>query len=256
MGPVDPLDPLTTERLLRGCAHPDDVPQDYREVANLLQTLAGDLDPSRAGDAPPPRFPSRVRRACIRSVGVKTATAVTLVALAGTAAAATGQLPDAVQNGLANAARRVGVHLPVAHSDRPVRKPQTPAVSPANERRPSHAADEATPRSAANGATIGRTSVVTTRASRPVATDVPAAATSLGTQTGPQATTAPSAMRTHPTPTTGRPSEPASDHPQPPTPTSRPAQTPQTRPAPPSTSGGPPVGARAVSAGASADPHR
>jgi hypothetical protein len=252
MGSVDPLDPLTTERLLRGRAHPDDVPQDYREVANLLQALAGDLDPSGTGDAPAPRFPSRVRKACLRSVGVKTATAVTLVALAGTAAAATGQLPDAAQNGLANAARRVGIHLPSAHSDHPVRKPQTPGVNPANERRPSPAVDLATPRSATNGGT----SVVTTRPSRAAETHVPAAATSQGTQTGPQPTTRPTATATHSTPTTARPSEPGSDHPQPPTPTPRPAPTPQTRPAPPFTSGGPPVGVRAVSAGTSADPHR
>src|SRR5207248_9820851 len=116
-----PLGPRTTDRRLRGRARPEHVPQGYREVAHLLQALGGDLDPVGTVDRTVPDFRQRVRRVGVRSLGVKTAAAVTFVALTGTAAAATGRLPDAAQNGLADAARRVGIHLPVTTSGHPPR---------------------------------------------------------------------------------------------------------------------------------------
>lgn len=254
MGPVDPLDPRTSERLLRGRAHPDDVPQDYREVAHLLQALGGDLDPVGTVDPTVPDFRQRVRRVGVRSLGVKTAAAVTFVALTGTAAAATGRLPDAAQNGLAGAARRVGIHLPVTHSGHPPRKPKAPVAAPTNEGRPSPAPGQTAAQPGKSGVAGAGTSGIATNGSRRGATTQTKSVTSPGALTGPPATTSSAVTPTHSTPTTGRPSQPGSDRAEPPSSVPVPTQPSQSRPEPPP--GAPPVGGRAADTRPSADPHR
>jgi hypothetical protein len=120
-------DPSTAERLVAGRVGADDAPPGYRRVATLLGD-AGSGFPEPAGPAeagtisamvaaiqaePAPQVASR-RSGMLRKVlAAKTVAIVSVVALSASgAAAATGHLPDAVQDKVAKAAKHVGVNLP------------------------------------------------------------------------------------------------------------------------------------------------
>ena len=123
-----PTDPGTAERLVAGRLDPDDTPPGYRRVASLLGT---------AGMAPGPRGTAEATdiaamAAAIREVNTTTPNSprrktpmlphiavakalavLTAFALPATAAAAaTGHLPSAVQEKVANAVDHVGFNIP------------------------------------------------------------------------------------------------------------------------------------------------
>jgi hypothetical protein len=250
---VEPLDPLTSERLLRGEARPDDVPQQYREVAELLEALGNHLGPVGATSVSALRRSRRVRSVCMRSAGVKAATAAVVVALAGTAAAATGRFPNAAQNGLANAARRVGIHLPVAHSQQPTQHLHAPN-GPRATGRP--ATDAWTTQSTTAAPRSGGTTSSVPRPSLPAAVLPPAAGRRPPTATPP--TTPEPKTPTPATPTTGRPSEAGRDHAQTSNPAPVPPQPPQPRrePAPTTPDTAPTAGTRSASAATPGLAHR
>jgi len=125
-----PLDPATAERLADGRLDPDDAPPGYRRVAGLLQTAgtAPSPDPAIVPDAPvaamaaairsevvanSPRTSRRPRMLSKLTLGKAIVAAVAATTLsAGAAGAATGHLPAAVQDKMANAFEHVGVNLP------------------------------------------------------------------------------------------------------------------------------------------------
>jgi hypothetical protein len=127
-----PLDSATAERLAAGRLDPDDAPPGYRRVASLLQTAGTAPSGSVSADgtaagalaaairselaANPPRTSRRPRMLSKLTVGKALVAALSAATLsAGAAGAATGHLPDAVQDKVANAVEHVGVNLP--HSD-------------------------------------------------------------------------------------------------------------------------------------------
>jgi hypothetical protein len=125
----DDLDPDTTNRLLSGRLEPDDAPPRHRDVAVLLRAahieagasaVADDALVAAIVDAILTTDLARPRRKHVltRIVMTKTA-AVAVVALSATgAAAATGNLPDAAQAGLARAAQHIGINLPSPANDK------------------------------------------------------------------------------------------------------------------------------------------
>ena len=136
------LDPDTADRLLTGRLDPDDAPPRYREVASLLQRRArGGRDRARSTDdalivamvdaivAAGSRS-SRRKHVLTRIVMTKAA-AVAVVALSATgAAAATGNLPDAAQDGLARAAQHIGINLPSSANDKAREQTSTTTRTP------------------------------------------------------------------------------------------------------------------------------
>jgi hypothetical protein len=127
-----PLDPETATRLLSGSVHPDDAPPGFAGVAALLNAAASlAAGPDKAAAAPTVAAmveairaqepvslrPSR-RRMAARVLSVKVAAAVSTLALAtGGAAAATGSLPDSIQEAVAEAVSHVGIDLPSADNE-------------------------------------------------------------------------------------------------------------------------------------------
>jgi hypothetical protein len=117
-------DPDTAERLLSGWLSPDDAPRGYREVAQLLQATHTEGGPSDVTedavivamvDAIVANEAARLTRKHMltRIVTAKAAAVTTIVTLTATAAAApTGGLPDAAQDGIAEAVSHVGIDLP------------------------------------------------------------------------------------------------------------------------------------------------
>ena len=122
-------DHWTTERLVSGHLVSDDAPPGYRRVAHLL-SVAGTKpteEQAPAGSDPvgslvaaiqhelstqPSPLPRR-SRVFSKIVVAKALAALSVLTLSATgAAAATGNLPSPVQDGLANAAEHVGVTLP------------------------------------------------------------------------------------------------------------------------------------------------
>ena len=125
----DDLDPDTTNRLLSGRLDPDDAPPRHREVAVLLQAAHTEARTSAVLDdaliaamvdaiVAPDLARSRRKHVLTRIVMTKAA-AVAVVALSATgAAAATGRLPDAAQDGFAHAAQHIGINLPSSANDK------------------------------------------------------------------------------------------------------------------------------------------
>lgn len=125
----DDLDPDTANRLLSGRLDPDDAPPRHREVAVLLQAAHTEVATGTAGDdaliaamvdaiVAPDLACSRRKHVLTRIVMTKAA-AVAVVALSATgAAAATGNLPDAAQDGFAHAAQHIGINLPSSANDK------------------------------------------------------------------------------------------------------------------------------------------
>jgi hypothetical protein len=125
----DDLDPDTTNRLLSGRLDPDDAPPRHREVAVLLQAAHTEARTSAVLDdaliaamvdaiVAPDLARSRRKHVLTRIVMTKAA-AVAVVALSATgAAAATGSLPDAAQDGFAHAAQHIGINLPSTANDK------------------------------------------------------------------------------------------------------------------------------------------
>lgn len=120
-------DPSTADRLLAGRIGADDAPPGYRRVAALLGD-AGSGFPEPAGPAeaatvsvmvaaiqaaPTTEVAPRRSGMLAKVLAAKTVAIVSVLALSASgAAAATGNLPDAVQDKVANAAKHVGVNLP------------------------------------------------------------------------------------------------------------------------------------------------
>ena len=120
-------DPDTTDRLLAGRLGADDAPPGYRRVAALLDAAAGGFsEPAGAAEAETvsamvaaisgaPASPTSPRRSPMlkKLLAAKTIAAVAFVGLSASgAAAATGNLPDAVQGKVARAAKHIGLDLP------------------------------------------------------------------------------------------------------------------------------------------------
>ena len=120
------LDLDTADRLLSGRLDVDDVPPEYRAVAELFHDAQREPVPYRGRtrrSSPPwwtPSSPtmSHRGRACCREILALKVAAIAVVALSATAAAAaTGSLPDAAQDGLARAVQHVGINLPSSAND-------------------------------------------------------------------------------------------------------------------------------------------
>src|SRR5262245_2425149 len=122
------LDSDTAERMLGHRVAPDDAPPGYREVARLLQAANTEAQPHAVTDdeivgamvdaiAAPTSRPARASR-LTKLVGTKLLVTGAVVALTATgAAAATGNLPNGAQEGVARAAQHIGLNLPDASSD-------------------------------------------------------------------------------------------------------------------------------------------
>ncbi|HEY3238122.1 MAG TPA: hypothetical protein VGL92_01065 [Acidimicrobiia bacterium] len=120
-------DPSTAERLVAGRVGADDAPPGYRRVATLLGDAgSGFPEPAAPVQAetvsamvaaiqaqPTPQITSRRSAMLSKILAVKTIAVAGVLALSASgAAAATGHLPDSVQDTVANAAKHVGVNLP------------------------------------------------------------------------------------------------------------------------------------------------
>ncbi len=120
-------DSSTADRLLAGHVGPDDAPPGYRRVATLLGKAVGDFSEPpgpveatlistmvAAIQAEPVPLTISGRKPMLRKVlAAKTIAIASVLALSASgAAAATGNLPDAVQDKVAKAAKHVGVNLP------------------------------------------------------------------------------------------------------------------------------------------------
>jgi hypothetical protein len=123
-----PLDDATADRLAAGRLDPADAPPGYAPVARLLadahqHELVTEVDERLLGDlvlaitAPPTTDDrtSSMRTLLTAKVGALAAGA--LLATAGVAAAATGNLPDPAQEAMADVAERVGIDLPTPDDD-------------------------------------------------------------------------------------------------------------------------------------------
>ncbi len=142
-------DPSTADRLLAGRVGADDAPPGYRRVAALLDE-AGSGFPEPAGSAaaktvgamvtaisgaPAPEIASRRSPMLKKVLAAKTIAVVSVLALtASGAAAATGNLPDSVQDQVAKAAKHVGLNLPHG-TERVTGAPCVPAT-PATDGQP------------------------------------------------------------------------------------------------------------------------
>ncbi len=121
-------DSSTADRLLAGQVGPDDAPPGYRKVATLLGEAGGGFSEPAVGadgtalfgvmaaaiQAAPvaPALPGR-KRMLRKILAAKTVAIASVLALSASgAAAATGNLPDAAQDKVANAAKHVGLNLP------------------------------------------------------------------------------------------------------------------------------------------------
>jgi hypothetical protein len=123
------LDPATADRLAAGLLSPDDTPQGYSGVADLLGaarratpaqdparhvgTLAAALAALTAADGPP-EIPWRNKRMLTKRLSVRTAAMASVLVLAGgtAAAASTGSLPGPAQNTAATLLAHVGISVP------------------------------------------------------------------------------------------------------------------------------------------------
>ena len=125
-----PLDDDSASRLLQGTVHPDDAPPGYAAVAAVLNSAGrlplAPVDEDAAGAsvaamveviraAGPATAPQagRKRSFVARLLAGKAIAAMAVIGLTATgAAAATGSLPDAVQNAVSGAVSHVGVNIP------------------------------------------------------------------------------------------------------------------------------------------------
>jgi hypothetical protein len=119
------LDEATEDRLLAGRVAGDDAPPGFVGVSRLIREARTDLGPSPVTDhglvaamvqaiaTPTPSIDHRRNPVLTRILTAKAAAIVGVLALSATgAAAASGSLPDAAQDGLSKAASHVGVDLP------------------------------------------------------------------------------------------------------------------------------------------------
>lgn len=130
--PRFPLDENTVDRLLAGRIAPEDAPAGFDRIAGLVRAASGPTSPAeisreamvvaavaeaaRSYPSTAPRTPRR-KSMLAKLLTAKAAAAVAALTLsAGAAAAATGNLPDAAQDGVAKAVSHVGINLP--QSDR------------------------------------------------------------------------------------------------------------------------------------------
>jgi hypothetical protein len=120
------LDDDSASRLLQGLVHPDDAPPGYGSVARLLNaagplapvdedaaanTVSAMVEVIRASDPVPET--SRRKSMIGKLLAGKAVAAIAVVGLtASGAAAASGSLPDPVQNAVAGAVSHVGVDIP------------------------------------------------------------------------------------------------------------------------------------------------
>jgi hypothetical protein len=128
-----PVDKGTAERLLSGATRPDDAPPGFAGVARLIDMastmptaeqspaeaalVATMAEAIRSQPTPHPIAPQR-KTVLAKLLSAKIAAAAAAIALTATgAAAATGSLPDAAQNGVAKAASHIGVNLPASAND-------------------------------------------------------------------------------------------------------------------------------------------
>lgn len=119
------LDHDTASRLLSGTVHPDDAPPAFVGVAGLLHaaaTLPAEVE-AQAAAAAVSAMVEAIRAEAPVPIGRKrmigklltakvAAAAATLALTTGGAAAATGSLPDSIQDAVANAVSHVGIELP------------------------------------------------------------------------------------------------------------------------------------------------
>ncbi|MGH9035167.1 MAG: hypothetical protein ACRD0O_05330 [Acidimicrobiia bacterium] len=138
-------DPATADRLLAGRLGADDAPPGYRRVAALLGDAgSGFSEPAGPAEAstvsamvaaiqaaPTTELAPRRSGMLAKVLAAKTVAIVSVLALSasGAAAAATGNLPDAVQDKVANAAKHVGLNLPQG-TERVAGEPCTVAGTP------------------------------------------------------------------------------------------------------------------------------
>jgi hypothetical protein len=119
------IDPGTAERLMTGGLGPDDAPPGYRRLAGLCQAAAAPPGESLSSGEPIGALaaairnelasptPSRRSPVLSKLVLAKLLAALSVASLSATAAgAATGHLPDSVQDKVADVAEHVGVNLP------------------------------------------------------------------------------------------------------------------------------------------------
>jgi hypothetical protein len=120
------LDPGTAERLMAGRLGPDDAPPGYRRLAGLCQAAAaspgeglssaesvGDMAAAIRNELVSPTPAPRRSPVLSKLVLAKILAAFCVASLSATAAgAATGNLPDVVQDKVADAVEHVGVNLP------------------------------------------------------------------------------------------------------------------------------------------------
>lgn len=124
MGRIRRTDDLTADRLLAGRVDPDDAPAGYAGAARVLAAAAEPHVPSdpsptlltamAAAASSPARPLSRRSPVLDKLLTLKVGVAVVgaLALTGGTAAAATGNLPDAAQDRVASIVEHVGVDLP------------------------------------------------------------------------------------------------------------------------------------------------
>lgn len=132
------LDEPTADSLLVGRIAPADAPPGFAAVAGLVREArdgfgSPEPDPQllaamvHALDEQPTTadrkatMPSKARTAKIGTIA-----AALVLSTAGAAAAATGNLPDAAQDALSNAAEHVGFDLPASHDDHPTGNADNP----------------------------------------------------------------------------------------------------------------------------------
>ncbi|HZN16005.1 MAG TPA: hypothetical protein VFB78_17185 [Acidimicrobiales bacterium] len=119
------LDDTTADRLLAGVVAPDDTPPGFVAASGLINEARADLGPSPAIDeslvaamvqaiqTSPQPIAHRRNPVLAKILTVKAAALFGVLALSATgAAAASGSLPAAAQDGLSKAASHVGVDLP------------------------------------------------------------------------------------------------------------------------------------------------
>ena len=128
----DPLDPNTVERLLAGRVKPDDAPSGFGQVSRLLNAAASPAKGSAVAEsaivasmataisALPQHTPIVPRRKKMLTKLLSAKAAVAALAAVGLsatgAAAATGSLPTAAQDGVSKALSHAGVHVPKGKS--------------------------------------------------------------------------------------------------------------------------------------------
>lgn len=158
------LDDGTVERVLSGDALPDTVTEPYRAVVQLLSDVRAtsvDAENEEAAIsaimASASRPATELRRRNHRSIGLRVAgiSAGVVFALSGTAAAATGSLPEPAQRAVASTVAHAGIDIPKPNDDKgasqrsihPVVKASTPSTSATTDASTTSSTEPTTPTS-------------------------------------------------------------------------------------------------------------